>query len=363
MDNYKIYSSNTYAGTSNSFMLARDEGEIMEKTSRIFYRVIKSGKFGYKFLFSNNVDSTYEDGSRCVANRPCGEWEIISLRAGDGGEYDNPLQDITLHNVAFDGAFSKKVKTDEVFWTDEVVIDLPENHYLCVEITFRGNKIPFTPDKHQPSFTLVDGKFVPDKEFPHPVIVGCDRPVKSRIAFLGDSITQGNGTGFDKYEYWVAQIGRNLGEDYSICNMGLGCARAADAATNRAWLNRAKQFDWVFVCFGVNDISHPHTADVIGRDIEKIVDLLHEAGCKVGLLSTPPFDHEGDRGVQWYCLCDYLRNVLAKKTELFFETSDILGNEPPFRHRAKYGGHPDGKGGTALGNAFCDFLKENGYEF
>ena len=43
----------------------------------IFYKVFKAEKFGYSFLFSNIIDSTYADGMHSVAHIECGEWKIF----------------------------------------------------------------------------------------------------------------------------------------------------------------------------------------------------------------------------------------------------------------------------------------------
>ena len=66
------------------------------------------------------------------------------------------------------------------------------------------------------------------------------------IAFLGDSITQGVGTPDNAYTHWNALISKEIGEEYSYWNLGIGYARASDASTDGAWLNKAKNNDIVF---------------------------------------------------------------------------------------------------------------------
>ena len=46
-------------------------------------------------------------------------------------------------------------------------------------------------------------------------MVGIDAPTKKKIAFLGDSITQGCGTPVNAYEHWNAVFADLLGNDYS----------------------------------------------------------------------------------------------------------------------------------------------------
>lgn len=107
----------------------------------------------------------------------------------------------------------------------------------------------------------------------------------------------------------------------------------------------------VFVCFGVNDINIHRSVTGICNDTERIVYLLKSAGCKVILLSVPPFDMVGEDKEKWYAVNDFLRNTVSKNADGFFDVSDIIGKPSPRRHMSLYGPHPDGNGGKALGDA------------
>ena len=77
---FKKYRSNTVASTSNNYMLIFDEEKTV--TGRIYYKVRKSGRYAYRFLFSDIVDSTFADGRVSRANL-CGEgYEIVCAYAG-----------------------------------------------------------------------------------------------------------------------------------------------------------------------------------------------------------------------------------------------------------------------------------------
>ena len=129
----KQYFSNTFAGTSNNFIIT---GKVAEpKTSRIFYRVCESGTFNYVFGFSNTVDSTYGDGTACCAGTAGGEWMILSAAAGDGG-ISHDSDSVRLTNLTFDGESVRVVRPGETFRTDPAELNIPEGHYLCFEITF-----------------------------------------------------------------------------------------------------------------------------------------------------------------------------------------------------------------------------------
>jgi len=358
---YKIfdeYSSNTFAGTCNNYML---KDNVDHKTSAIYYKVQKPGKFTYRFCFSNFTDSTWGDGTLCQANLKGGSWKIISAFVGDGGTYGNPQATVDkLVPLCFSGEVEKNVLPGEVFWSDETELEIPENHYLCFMLTFSGSEIPYTPDRTIPSFSLIGNDFQEDKDFPQPVFVGIKDTQSKKIVFLGDSITQGLGTTLDAYQFWVARFSSYLNKNFSTWNLGLGCGHAYDAATDNVWLKKAKTGDIVFVCFGVNDIFMNRSVSSICEDILCIIKLLKEAGCKVFLLSVPPFDMIGDCKEKWYAVNDFLCNNTAKNADGYFDVSSVLGKSSPNSHMSLFGSHPDDNGGRALGKAlyeaFCDKL-------
>ena len=87
---------------------------------------------------------------------------------------------------------------------------------------YEGNLIPSTPDSIVPNYRLVEnGKFVRDNEsIPLPNLIGVKRDAGElslpRIAFLGNSITQGCSTECDKYEFWSSKIGMSLHKTTSV---------------------------------------------------------------------------------------------------------------------------------------------------
>ena len=139
-------------------------------------------------------------------------------------------------------------------------------------------------------------------------MIGVDRKAQKRIAFLGDSITQGIGTSVNSYAHWNAVFAEKLGSDYSYWNLGLGYGRADDAASDGIWLFKAKQNDIVFVCFGVNDILQGYNADEIKKNLQLIVDKLHEAGIVVIVQTVPPFDYSPEHQIIWDNVNNFIVN-------------------------------------------------------
>ena len=111
-----------------------------------------------------------------------------------------------------------------------------------------------------------------------PDFIGCEREGARRIAFFGDSITQGVRTRPDGYEYWVARIAEGLDPEYSVWNIGSGWARAYDAASDGAWLRKAKHSDVIVIELGVNDIStEGRSAAQVLEDLQTTVTKLKDS--------------------------------------------------------------------------------------
>ncbi|MEG1834592.1 MAG: SGNH/GDSL hydrolase family protein [Oscillospiraceae bacterium] len=352
LNNFNEFVSNTFAGTSNNYILKWENPQVV--TGRIYYKICEYGEFNYKFLFSNTVDSTFDDGKVAYANLKGGKWKILSANVGDGGKNPKKFNEAKLIPLNFCEESQREVLEGEMFWSDEIRLNIPKGHYLVFEWTVEGNDIPYTPDKITPSFIKDGDKFKKSEEFPQPHLVACNRNTEKRIAFLGDSITQGLGTRYGKYEFWVSEIGKRLKNDVSVWNLGLGYGRASDAASDGAWLKKAKEMDLVSVCFGVNDILQGRNEKEICDDLLSIANNLKDCGCEVGLFTVPAFDWSGENEKTWRAVNKYINEELSTIVDYVFDTVKIWGKKPPNDNKSKYGPHPNGKGGLALAKAFVD---------
>lgn len=371
MDYFNKYVSNTVLGSGNNSILFFPKP--ITRTAMMFVKLRNYGKQNYRLMFSNTVDSTFDRGQTAYANLKGDTWHIDSFEIADGGRIGNITLDsdgmIAVNgfdpdycstvneftHVTFNGKYECDVPAGEKIWTDEFELNILENHYLAVKITFTGNNIPYTPDKIVPCFISENGHWHTGRDFPQPVFIGIAEnktvPVK-RIGFFGDSITQGLGTTADAYEYWVADISEELPCDkFSVWNLGLGFGRAEDAATCGVWLERAKNNDIVFVCFGVNDILQYCDSERICKALTTIIDFLNKFGVKTGIFTVPPFDFTGDQISVFDSVNSYIRNTLSKKTDYLFDIASVLC-KPEDHTAAAYGGHPDKNGCRAVADAF-----------
>jgi len=166
------------------------------------------------------------------------------------------------------------------------------------------------------------------------------------------------GTEYNAYAHWNALVADRIGEKYSYWNLGLGFGRAEDAASDGAWLFKAKQMDAVVVCFGTNDVCQEKAVEKIKADLGEIVFKLKENGVKVLLQTLPPFDHEGERLQNWLEINRYVREELRQKADAFFDVVPFLLNGPESEGKSKYYGHPDETGCIIWAENLLPVLKE-----
>ncbi len=359
MDYFKNYVSNTLAASGNqSYYVNADPDKVYK--SRVCYKVFCGSEYNYSVLFSNIIDSTYSNGSFSHRNLVIDSWKIHRMRIGvtDYCDKETVNEPYCMYNVTFNGKEEKTVNPGEFFSTDAVRLSPKSGEYICIELEFSGKTIPYHEQSLVPSFIFEGGKWIFSKQHPFPSMLGCNRSTKSRIAFWGDSITQGSGTEINSYAHWNSVVAENIGTDYSFWNLGLGFGRADDAASDGAWLFKAKQNDIVAVCYGVNDILQGYSEEEIKHSLDTIVDKLNAYGIKIIVQTVPPFDFQDEKLDIWNNVNNYIRKELAERVEFVFDCTKILGKSEKELNFAKYGGHPNADGHKIWGDEFSASLKK-----
>lgn len=351
-DFFDRFTSATIAGSGNQFFFSTENKERM--LGRIFYKISVEGTHDYSLLFTNVIDTTYADGSQSHADMRCGEWMLHGARVGICDKADNS-PDVELTTLTFGGESSKLVCVDDEFWSDPITLTFKKGQYLCFEAEYSGEMIPYHEETLLPCFIFEDGKWREGRKIPFPSMIGCDRPVSKRIAFFGDSITQGIGTEVDSYDHWCAVLSEMMDGDNAYWNLGLGYARAEDAALDGAWLKKAKKNDVVFLCLGTNDVFHVAIKERLISSLGKIVDLLISEGIKVILITLPPFDQHGIFIDIWRSANEFIKTTLSKKVETVFDVVPVLCGDEPWQ--AKYGPHPNAEGCERWAEALFEHLK------
>lgn len=357
MEYFEKYSSNTLAGSGNQFFFD-NEGK-QQTRSCTLYKVTNAGEYPYSFLLSNTIDSTFSDGTVSHKNLVMDAWTIDRMRAGVCSQCDEAsfAYPADMKQVSFCGNTKKIVNPGELFCTDPVTLNAKSGEYICVEIVFSGDRIPCHEESIIPSFVFQDGRWIASKKHPFVSMVGIQRSAKKKIAFLGDSITQGIGTPVNSYEHWNAVFANLLGREYAYWNLGLGYGRADDAASDGMWLFKAKQNDIVFVCYGVNDILQGYSADSIKKNLQIIVDQLHDSGVRVLMQTVPPFDYSEKDRITWEQVNAFIKYEL-KNAAFVFDCVKCLAKNDSEPHMAKYGGHPDSDGCRVWAEALFEALTE-----
>ena len=314
-------------------------------TARLFFKIFQGGLYHYSILFSNIIDSTFATGSHSHKNIICDEWYIDELKLGICDtcniEFMVPINNFI--SLTFNGNTSKIVSPGEFFHTDEVALNLQKDQYICLEISYHGTMIPCHPESQIPTFIKRDENWIPSKDVPVPSMIGCDRPIQNRVAYLGDSITQGIGTPHNAYTSWNCLLSEKLGDVNGYWNLGLGFGRADDAASDGAWLFKAKQANTVIVCFGVNDILQGFSEECLKKNLKTIANTLGNKGIRVIIQTIPPFDYDEFHRTIWSNVNNYIQTELSQKYEIF-DTVPVLSVSTELSHMAKYGGHPDEEG-------------------
>ena len=358
---FEIYQSNSITPSSCNYALKSTDGKPIQNTFRGVYKIQEFGELEYKFYFSNNVDSTFSNGSHSYRDMPTESFKIISATVGTSSK---PMGMGAINQpkaLTFDGKAEREVGAREMFWSDAVSLNVPDGHYLVFEWTVEYTVIAATNSENVACY-LYDyssGKMMLAQSAPMPALIGAKRENALRVAFIGDSITMGIGAGTRNHRGWAAQITELAGTDISFWNLGLGYARADDAANSPGWLEKAKNNDVIVICFGVNDInsgpykySGQRTADQITADINTIATTCKEAGCEVIIFSTPPYTYSSDAKVSvWSELTGKLKTLAETNGYDFFDFAAVLGS-PSDPSKPAYGGHPNETGCKVIAEAF-----------
>ena len=353
MDFFKKYVSNTLAGSSNQSFFLSDSSE---QKGRVFYKVFAGGEYDYSFMFSNIIDSTYADVSHSKANIKCRGWTLNYAKAMVVSKDEKELAQCEIKSetaLAFNKKITKDIISGEIFFSDPVSLNCEKGDYICIEISFSGEQIPYFEEIIIPTYRLFDGKWVYSRQVPLACMVGCNRQVEKKIGFLGDSITEGIGVAMDSYDHWNAKIAELVGEKYSYWNLGIGFARAADAASNGVWLAKAKEMDVVTICLGVNDMGRGYSATEICCALETVVRILKDNKVRTILFTVPPFDYQGEGLEKWKKVNFYIQNELSRITEIY-DVVPIWGDKAPNEQHAIYGGHPNAEGCALLAKDFVE---------
>ncbi len=349
---FEKYTSNCVAGTSHQGIRGCAEEKV--RTSHVYYKITAGGKYDYSLLFSSITDGTTRMGYK--PNTVCDTYEIISARVGGLSLFpDGDIKELLPERELFPSGFVQltfggkpgyKPSGGEFFASDPICLEFKAGEYLCLELVTSATHFPCHPELQIPSYVKEEGgEWHYTTAAPLSIMIGCSRtPQKGKIAFLGDSITQGIGPVENSYENFSARLSALVGSGYSYYNLGIGWGCAYDVANGGVWLDRAKYADIVFLCFGVNDIESDQTAEEIIANLSKITDSLKEAGCRVIIQTIPPFNQLGKKGDVFHKVNELIRGGLMGKADFVFDCVPLLSKSEENDSIPNFGPHPNGEG-------------------
>lgn len=376
------YASATVVSAACNYIMERPEK--FTHTYRTYVKLREHGALDLRFWHSNAIDSTWDTGLVARGGDLGGEWRIEAAYVADGGAVpDGSVEPGSQVCLTFDGGSeTRTVAPGEKFWSDPVRLDLPEGHLLAFTWTISteagGKTVPYNTE--QMLVTAFDAPgacadaagaegFAPSENLlVLPALIASAKPVRQRLVFLGDSITQGVRTRRDGYEYWVARIADGLGSDYAVWNLGSGWARAYDAAADGAWLNKVKLGQvpgtktQIVLALGVNDIDiGARASEELLADLTTIISVLrhNDPSAEIILFTVPPFNFSEEREQVWRRVNDQIRSASLPGVDRVFDMAARLSQPAPLEHRLRQefmssadDPHPNGAAGKVVADAF-----------
>ncbi len=264
----------------------------------------------------------------------------IALSAGGGA-----IQTNTDTALAFNGSPSVTIPTGETVWSDAFNFNLPALADVAVTARF-GNMSPAVtghPGSRTTSY-LQPGDSVSAADMPGAVTmahwyilntidVQQDNP-GGAIVTLGDSITDGRGSGTDKNDRWPDDLAARL-PGIAMLNMGIGgnCVLhggLGPTAISRFDRDVLSQSDarWLIIFEGVNDIGgsrNPSTATNLISAFQNFITQAHAHNLRVYGATITPFGgsfydsplHETERTT----VNDWIRNSGAFDAVIDFDAA------------------------------------------
>ena len=355
MNGFSPYVSATADAAANQHFFIENNGG-KPVCGRVFLRLLpgRGDVPSYRMWFSNALDATYGAGTTVYANALCEPWEILRACVWAVPDFpETPEEALRIRKrnavtLTFEGKEFLHLEPGAVLPCDP--FRLPKDAAsLALELEFKGHILPYHHESLLPVLRKGPGGWTYDVRVPLPVMTGMEEDLPM-IGFLGDSITQGIGSGASRYSY-PSLIAEAFAGQASVYNLGIGYARAWDAATDGFWLTRAKQCDPVVVALGVNDICQGVSAEELCGNLKAVLLSLREGGCATLLLTPFPFDWTGEKREVWNAVLFYCEEELRRLSSGFLRTDTLLSLDTDEPWKAGFGAHPNAEGHRRLATA------------
>ena len=219
--------------------------------------------------------------------------------------------------LTFAGADSVRIAPGAMATSDPLEYDVPALSDLAVTMQIGAAPADLTghPGSRTTSF-LQTGQWVSSVELPDAatsdhwyVMAGLDVVANgAAVVTLGNSITDGRGSGTDRNDRWPDNLARRLQADprtrhVAVLNAGIGGNAVVTGGLGPTALSRLERdvlsqsgARWVILLEGVNDIGgarEPGSAALVARSLlvayRTIIDRVHARGLRIFGATIPPF--------------------------------------------------------------------------
>jgi lysophospholipase L1-like esterase len=241
--------------------------------------------------------------------------KAVQIAVSKGG---SAIDKSTVEELKFHGKSEVTMKPGTIVTSDPVSFDLQPRMEVAITISFGETSPDVTghPGSRTTSYLLFGNHTSADADFADAVktdhwyvINGIDikEPKSAAVAILGNSITDGRGSGTNKQNRWPDILAMRLLKNHntqqiSVLNMGIGgnCVLRGGlgpTALDRFERDILKQHGvrWLILLEGINDIGGTHGEETSKQVVEdliaaykKMIDEAHAQGIKVyGATITP----------------------------------------------------------------------------
>ena len=244
--------------------------------------------------------------------------KAVQIAVSMGGSV---IDESTTRTLKFDGKQEYTMEAGAEVVSDPVSFDLKPRMEVAITISFGETSPTVTghPGSRTTSYLLAGNQALPNADFTNAartdhwyvidgIEVEASRSADAAVGIIGDSITDGRGSGTNKQDRWPDILAMDLQKDadtrhIGVLNMGIGGNCVVKGGLGPTALNR---FDhdilrqngirWLIILEGVNDLGSTKDSTAafdVARDLiaayDKMIGDAHARGIKVYGATIMPF--------------------------------------------------------------------------
>jgi lysophospholipase L1-like esterase len=244
--------------------------------------------------------------------------KAVQIAVSMGGSV---IDESTTRTLKFDGKQEYTMEAGAEVVSDPVSFDLKPRMEVAITISFGETSPTVTghPGSRTTSYLLAGNQTLPNTDFTNAartdhwyvidgIEVEASRSADAAVGIIGDSITDGRGSGTNKQDRWPDILAMDLQKDadtrhIGVLNMGIGGNCVVKGGLGPTALNRFDHdilrqngIHWLIILEGVNDLGSTKDSTAafdVARDLiaayDKMIGDAHARGIKVYGATIMPF--------------------------------------------------------------------------